>query len=170
MSESSGGSKGWIFPVVLAVLVVGLVTIALSRGPTQLDPDTPEGTVQEYLVAMDDRRYEDALAIVHPQLSERCEPEDVRQVAPLEFTARLGHSSGQFGEFREFGVVSTDEFGVDQLPAGTEFIEVTISRSDGGGFGSSWDEYVVFELAEEEDFYWIVGEPWPYFMWNCSGF
>ena len=167
MSESTGRSVGWVFPVVLGVVVVGLVAIALSRRPAQLDPDTPEGTVQEYLLAVDEQRYEDALAVLHPGIGEVCQPEDLRQSSPPDFTARLGHSSDRFGDV---GIVSTEEVPGRQLPAGTDFVEVTITRDDGGGFGSGWDEYVVFELAQDDDFYWIVGEPWPYFTWNCSGF
>jgi hypothetical protein len=27
----------------------------------------------------------------------------------------------------------------------------------------------MFELLDDDDFWWIVGDPWPYFTWECRG-
>jgi hypothetical protein len=37
----------------------------------------------------------------------------------------------------------------------------------GGVFGAGWDEYVIFEMSDDGEFWWIVSDPWPYFVWNC---
>lgn len=171
MSETGWTSRTWLFPLILGVVVVGLVAIALTRGPTDLDPDSPEGTIQEYLTALDEQRYEDALAVLHPQWGDICDPDDIANMGPADFTARLGHVStaGGFVEERFQDVGVGPGGALEELPSGTEFIDVTITRNEGGGFGSGWDEYVVFELVEEDGFYWIVGDPWPYFTWNCQG-
>ncbi len=169
MSEQQTRANAWLLPVVLGVVVVGLVAIALTRGPVELDPDTAQGTVQEYLVAMNDADYERALELLHPQWADGCEPDDLRNVGRRDFTARLGHMSSS-GIREEFGVVGEEFPTGEDLPGATEFVEVTITQGD-AGFGGGWDEYVVFELVEDDGFYWLVGDPWPYFTWNCrNGF
>ena len=166
MTETSSHSRSWLLPTVLAVVVVGLVAIALTRGPVELDPDTAEGTVQEYLLAISDRNYDKALELLHPRWGDICDANDLRNFGRDEFTARLGHNSTT-GRVDNFPI--EEEFpGRPDLPAATEFVDVTITYG-GSGLGSSWDELVVFELVEEDGFFWIVGDPWPYFTWNCQG-
>lgn len=153
----------WLVPAAAVGVVVLLVVIALARGPVLLDPDTPEGTIQEYLLALDERRLDEALELVHPQTRGTCTGEDLEQVGIPDFTAQLGFSSG-------FGGVITEGFEESigpgrPAPAATESVDVTITRLE---TGSSWDEYVTFQLADEDDFWWIVGEPWPYFTWACG--
>lgn len=168
MSAKTGGFSNWLLPVGLGVLVVVLVVIALTRGPVELDPDTPEGTVQEYLVAIDEERWDDAVAVIHPDWLGECGGSDLSRFAQGEFTAELGAPAG-FG-----GGVVREEFTVvgdgpgQQLPDPDETVEVTIRHTDTGVvFGSGWDEYVIFELSDEDGFWWIVNDPWPYFVWNC---
>ncbi|MGH8913478.1 MAG: hypothetical protein ACRDZM_03080 [Acidimicrobiia bacterium] len=50
----------WALPVAGVVAVVALVAIGLSRTPTDLDPETPEGTVQAYIEALVDGDFEAA--------------------------------------------------------------------------------------------------------------
>ena len=66
--------RGWLVPVGAAVLIVALVAVALVREPAQLDPNTPEGTVQVYLQAISDGDYEGAFAVLDPDFYEgmRC--------------------------------------------------------------------------------------------------
>lgn len=170
MSESRTTSRRWPLPVGLVVLVVTLVVIALTRGPVNLDPDTPEGAVQEYLLAIHERRWEDAVAVIHPGWLGACEGQDLATFADPDFTAELteGETDGfDFVPVRE----ETESIGVDarteDLPGPDTQIEVIISHDDSGPFGSSWNEYVVFELINEDDFWWVSGDPWPYFIWNC---
>jgi len=172
---------GWVVPVGLGALVIGLVSVALIRGPVQLDPDTPEGTVQDYLVALNERRWADALEVLHPQWRGECQADDLSGFAIADFSAELGtaDTGAGFGEAviveERFGVIGEGSAsGVEQgeeedLPGGTTFVEVTIHHQGEGGLGSTWDEYTMFELLDDDDFWWIVGDPWPYFTWECRG-
>lgn len=168
MSEKGRGFYTWLLPVGLGLLVVVLVAIALTRGPVELDPDTPEGTVQEYLVAIDEERWDDAVAVVHPNWLGSCDGEDLSRFAQGDFTAELGAPGGFTG-----GIVREEFVGSEvsePLPDPDETVEVTIRHSDTGGvFGGGWDEYVIFEMSNEDGFWWIVNDPWPYFVWNCRG-
>ena len=65
--------RGWLVPVGAAVLIVSLVAVALVREPAQLDPNTPEGTVQVYLQALSDGDYEGAFAVLDPEFYEGCD-------------------------------------------------------------------------------------------------
>ncbi|MFZ0014687.1 MAG: hypothetical protein WAL25_11305 [Acidimicrobiia bacterium] len=169
MSEQ-GSRSGWWLPAGLAVLVIGLVAVALTRGPVSLDPDTPEGTVQEYLLALHEERWDDAIAVIHPQWLGNCDADDLSAFADPEFTAELGHSEEFGGGFVQegFDAVGGDGFNPGELPGSDTSVEVTISRGDGGPFGSGWTEWVTFELVNEDDFWWISGDPWPGFVWNCQ--
>lgn len=170
MSEGPRRLPTWLLPVGLVVLVVGLVTIALTRGPVELDPDSPEGTVQEYLRAIDQERWDEAVEVIHADYRGECEGEDLAAFAQGDFSAELGAPDGATG----FGVGFpeedfTDEGGVEPPPGSDATVEVTIRHQDTGGLGGGWDEYVLFELTDTDDFWWIVNDPWPYFVWNCRG-
>jgi hypothetical protein len=162
---------GWLLPVGLAVVVISLVTIALTRGPVSLDPDTPEGTVQEYLQAINDRRWDDAIAVIHDDWRGFCQGSDLQAFASGDFSAALGTPSGLGGFSSPPQLGPITEVGPTQatIPEDTTRVDVTISHHDGGGLGSSWEEHVAFELSFDGDFWWIVGDPWPYFVFNCSG-
>lgn len=173
MSETEPSSRRWLLPVGLAVAVIALVLIALTRGPVELDPDTPEGTVQEYLVAIEEKRWDDAVAVIHPQWLGECDGDDLARFADFEFSAELGRSdsSGAFGgviveeRFTEIG--GSDDAVSEDFPVVDAHVEVTINRGDSGPFGRGWDEYVLFEMVDEDDFWWVGGDPWPHFVWNC---
>ena len=170
MSEGPRRLPGWLLPVGLGVLVVGLVTIALTRGPVELDPDSPEGTVQEYLRAIDQERWDEAVEVIHADYRGECEGEDLAAFAQGDFSAELGAPDGASGFGVEFPEEAfTDEGGVEPPPGTDATVEVTIRHQDTGGLGGGWDEYVLFELTDTDDFWWIVNDPWPYFVWNCRG-
>lgn len=143
-------AKTWLF-VGGAVAVVGvLLALALVREPVELDPNTPEGTVQNYLQAVSDRDYEGAFNLIDPVYTEGCSPSDLAAAAPKEpFTATLGESetTGQFA-----------------------FVTVTIRQgSNRGGLESaisSFNEF--FDLDNGSGQWKIIGSPWPYFEWRCD--
>jgi hypothetical protein len=171
MSTPERKLPGWVLPLGLVVLVGGLVAIALTRGPVELDPDTPEGTVQEYLLAISEQRWDDAIEVVHEDWRGSCEGSDLEAMHPGDFSAELGTEFGGEGEFIfEGGVaVAPGEPGAPAtIPDDATQVEVTIHRSDDGGLGSSWSEYVVFELSNDGEFWWLVGDPWPHFTWACQ--
>lgn len=167
MTDRQPAKSRWLLPAALGIVVVALVAIALLRGPVVLEPDSPEGTVQEYLVAIDEERWEDAVAVVHPDWLGGCTASDVEIFDPGDFAAELGIQSGFDGQVvRETFEVIGDDLGVQPPPGDTE-VEVTITHDTGGGIGSGWNEYVAFELVDDGEFWWIVNDPWPYFIWNC---
>ena len=163
MSETGRKIPGWLVPAGLGIVVVALVAIALLRGPASLDPSTPEGAVQEYLVALSEERWDDAAAVVHEDALGNCTSDDIRAFGTVDFTAELGFQGDFFGGVAERAVFDDGS----ALPSGDTLVDVTITHSSEGGLGSGWSEFVTFEMFEEEGFWWITGDPWPYFVWNC---
>lgn len=148
MSETN--RPAWLLPAGIGLLVLVLVVVALLRDPVQLDPETPDGTVQEYLQAISDNDYEAAFATLHPDEFEECVPSDIqRHVNDEPFTASL-ESDG------------------DAMPDSERaIVNVRIRFGTGGPFGSGWETFESFELVSEDGFWWITGEPWPYFSFDC---
>ena len=141
--------RGWLVPVGAAVLIVALVAVALVREPAQLDPNTPEGTVQVYLQAISDGDYEGAFAVLDPDFYEGCDAGSLANPRQEDFTARID-DSGQ--------PVSGD----------TAFVGVSMTFGDGGAFGSQWTLNQSFSVVRHDESWWITGEDvWPYFAWDC---
>jgi hypothetical protein len=155
---------------VIAVGVVALVGIALARGPAQLDPSTAEGTVQEYLQAISDQRWEDAYAVLDEQRFADCGPEDIANVNPGPFSATLGQSddSGVEIPIAPGGGFDNGIPGTTTPPDDTALVQVTLRFGEGGVFGSGWEQWETFSLVSRDGFWWISEDPWPYFRWSCS--
>jgi len=149
MSERAS-SRTWL-ALGGALLVIGvLVVIALVREPIQLDPNTPEGTVQNYLQAISDHDYEGAFNLIDPETTEGCAPSDLARAAPSQsFSATLGEAE------------TTGE---------TAYVTVSMSfASSPGPFEpgmGSFDEY--FELKQIEGQWYLTGNSWPYYEWMCD--
>lgn len=140
----------WLLPAGIGILVIVLVIVALVRDPVELDPDTPEGTVQEYLQAISDNDFDRAFELLRPDEFAECVPGDIeRHVSDEPFTASL-ESDGE---------PVSDE---DRV-----IVNVRIRFGTGGPFGSGWETFESFELVSEDGFWWITGEPWPYFSFEC---
>ena len=132
------------------MLVVALVIVALARDPVQLDPSTPEGTVQAYVQAIADKDYETAFELLHPDEREGCRPAD------------LAH----FGRDDPFTVTLGDT----DVSNGTAFVEVTISQGPSPGpFDSGRGGHEELFTLEKSDGQWLItGEPWPYYGFGCE--
>lgn len=156
---------GWVMPAGLALLVAGLVVVALVRGPASFDPDTPEGAVQEYLVAISEERWDDAIEVIHDDWRGSCQGSDLQISDPGDFSAELGSDGGFGGEFIEERFIDIEGGTSPTMPEETTIVDVTIRRGGPGG----WSEHVSFELGRDEGFWWLMGDPWPYFLWNCQG-
>ena len=148
MDMSEGANLRWIVAGGFVVVVVVLAGIALLREPALLDADTPEGTVQRYLQAISDSDYDLAYTYLDPVHYEGCGPEDIARHAPND-------------SFNATFADSTDTGGV-------AFVEVTM-RFGGGAdpFGSAWTSYEQFQLEADGSAWFITGEAWPYFFWEC---
>lgn len=167
MSERESLAR-WGIPVGIAVVVAILVVVALVRDPVALDPDSPEGTVQEYLQAVSEERWEDALAVLDPERFAECSVSDIASSAPGQpFTASLQEGDApQGGRFEE--VPSDDEPTASTTPPDEErIVEVTLRFGDTGPLGSGWTTHEVFEMVSRDGFWWISNDPWPYFGWRC---
>lgn len=159
----------WGVPAGIAAAVVVLVVVALVRDPVQLDPDSPEGTVQEYLQAISDERWEDVHAVLDPERFADCAAADIAADAPGEpFTASLqtGSNSVVVERFEEIGGNQTAA-PTTTPPDEETAVEVTLRFGDSGPFGGGWTTYEVFQVVSRDGFWWISGDPWPYFGWRC---
>lgn len=165
-----GSWTRWGVPAGIAAAVLVLVLVALVRDPVQLDPETPEGTVQEYLQAISEERWDDAYEVLDPQRFGDCGPADIAAAAPgTPFTASLQIQGGdvvveRFEEIGGEGVETT----TTSPPEDEAAVEVTLRFADSGPFGSGgWTTHEVFEVVSRDGFWWISGEPWPHFGWSC---
>lgn len=160
----------WAVPAGIALGVVVLVTVALIRDPVQLDPDSPEGTVQEYLQAIGEERWDDAYAVLEPERFDGCDPADIAANAPGEsFTATLQRGPGSMvvEQFEEIGGNSSTT--TTSPPDDEAEIEVTLRFGDSGLFGGGgWTTFEVFPVVSRDGFWWVSGDPWPYFSWRCT--
>ncbi|MCH8982469.1 MAG: hypothetical protein IH943_00030 [Acidobacteria bacterium] len=149
MSEGAGIRTWWIAGSAAAVVLV-LVAVALNRDPVQLDPSSPEGTVQLYLQAISDGDYKEAFSLLHPDDSEGCDAADLAVAAQTDpFTATLGAAEI-----------------VDDIA----FVDVSINEgSSPGPFDAGGGGYSELFVLEEVEGQWLItGEPWPYFKWRCE--
>jgi hypothetical protein len=148
MSEEN--RPAWLLPTGIGLLVLVLVVVALLREPVQLDPGTPDGTVQEYLQAISDDDFETAFELLHPDEFDGCVPSDIqRHLGDQPFTASL-ESDVEPMDDRDLTIVNV------RIRFGTE-----------GPFGSGWETFESFELVSEDGMWWITGEPWPHFFFAC---
>lgn len=154
---------GWLLPAALAVLVGTLVVVALTRGPSQFDPDTPEGSVQEYLIAISEERWDDAIEVLHEDWRDGCDGSDLAASSPGPFTATLRTDGEVRGLSSDFVAVSRRPGeAMPTVPDEVTRVEVDIRRGEG------WTDYAMFELVDDDGFWWLVGDPWPHFGWNCE--
>jgi hypothetical protein len=136
---------GWVLPVVGVVAVVVLVVIGLNREPEQLDPDTPEGTVQAYIAALVDGDFDAASAF---WADGGCVPDSINPTggAP-EISATLVRVDGDDQE-------------------ATVVIGITESLTDPVNGIYEHDEW--FNLVREDDGWRIVQPSWPYYDQICE--
>ena len=150
MSEGASSRTLWFF-VGAAVVIVGLLLIALTREPVSLDPNTPEGAVQNYLQAIADRDYEGAFNLIHPDWTEGCTSADLAASAPQNsFSAAISDT---------------------ETEQNNAFVTVTMREgATSGPFDAGLSTYPEFFELENTTGQWLLtGYPWPYFEWRCDG-
>jgi hypothetical protein len=139
----------WLWPVTIGVVVFVLVVVALVREPVQLDPATPEGTVQQYLQAISGGDFDAARELLDPESFDGCTAADIqRSVWEENFTASLPTEPG-------------DHSGERAL------VEVTMRFGSGGVLGGGWESQELFVLVDRDGLWRIAEDPWPYFGWDC---
>ena len=126
--------------VVVALIAVAIV-LALQPTP-QLDPATPEGTVQGYFQALFDDDDELARTYFTDDLADRCEPS--------EFHDRSDERAGVV-------IVDTETRG-DRVRVHVKITE-TYGTDPFGSSSYSFDETLVLEQHGDR---WLIAEPpWP---------
>lgn len=135
----------WVVPAALGALVVILGAVALIRGGGDPDPATPEGALRLYLEGIASGDFEQAYRFLDPQGFQGCDPEDIEQNA---------------GFIDAFTALHRET----RMRDGTATIVMDI-RFDGGFIG--FPNEMEFQMVERDGFWYVTGDPWPYFSWNC---
>ena len=68
---------GVIIGLVVVALVVAAAVVNAVRPPEQFSRDTPEGTVQAFLLALNDEDYDGAHALLSEESRDECTPADL---------------------------------------------------------------------------------------------
>lgn len=144
---ADGRSLGLVVGVVLAV-AVAVAAIATSMRPSpQLDPNTPEGTVQAFFQRVEEDDWEGVRALLSARLQEDCEASEL----------------AQFRDDVDRAVISEVE------AAGSEtIVEVRVSRVviDDPFNPYSYDDTFQFVLAQEDGRLAVAELPWQFY---CEG-
>jgi hypothetical protein len=148
MSEETTNQRKWVFPVAAGTVLLALTLIALFREPVVLDSDTPAGTVQAFLQAIDDEDFAAARQHLSSELREECTESDIASAGPYDsFTATLGQ---------------VDEFGDETLV----YVSLRLGNE------SSIDGYTFdpgpYRLQRESGEWGITEIAWPYFSFECD--
>ncbi len=143
-------SRRWLLTFGLAIGVLVIVTVALvlataSRGEEPLLPeDTPEGTVQRFLLAVRDEDYLKAESYLSPPIDDKI-TYDLRR----NRMAGLGEGAGWKATLGK-SIVKDDEATVD--------VTVAVFRPS-GPFENSVRTYRVTFFLKKEDTSWHITSP-----------
>ena len=145
-TSSSRWLAGIAVSVALLALASVIVTLARSGDMELLPEGTPEGTVQRYLLAVDEREFEAAYALLGAEYHEGCSPDDFRgsRFFGLDDNVRIRLNA------------------VEEMSDGTE-VSVTITQFRGSPpfevSESTFDEH--YFLRETAEGWRIDSAPWP---------
>jgi hypothetical protein len=132
--------------VVAAISIVALIAVlAVKETTPQLDGNTPEGTVQQYLHSVTDRDFN--FAITYLATDTKCKIEDFDQ-AYIQDSFRISLSD-------------------TSITGDSASVKVSIENSSGDPFGGSYAESQTFRLAKSGSGWKISGIPWP--TYQCGG-
>ena len=132
--------------VIAAITIVALIVVLAVKNPaTQLDKDSPEGTVQQYLGAVTDRDFTQALTFL--ATDSKCTVEDFDR-AYIQESLRIGLSD----------VTSSTN---------TATVKVKVEYSNGDPFGGTYGDTQTFRLTKDDSGWKITGIPWP--TYECGG-
>lgn len=130
--------------IVVVASIVVLAIAALMNDPAVLDPDSPEGVVQQYVQAVADEDWPAARSFFMPELADRCTIADLAQ-------SRVDNVSR----------VSIDDVSRADGQAVVSVV-ITYSSADDPLSTSTWDDRVTFVLVDSGG--WAFEEvSWPYF-------
>ena len=132
--------------VVAAISIMALIAVlAVKETTPQLDANTPEGTVQQYLKSVTERDFD--AAIKHLASDTKCKIEDFDQ-AYIQDSVRISLSD-------------------TSITSDSAMVKVGIENSSGDPFGGSYAESQTFRLTKSASAWKISGIPWP--TYQCGG-
>ena len=144
-------SSRWLAGIAVSVALLALASVIVtlaSSGDVELLPEgTPEGTVQRYLLAVDEREFEAAYALLGAEYHQDCSPDDFRgsRFFGLDDNVRIRLNS------------------VEEMSDGTE-VSVTITQFRGSPpfevSESTFDQH--YFLRETAEGWRIDSAPWPF--------
>jgi hypothetical protein len=132
--------------VIAAIAAVALIAnLAVNDSTAQLDKESPEGTVQQYLSAITDKDFDQALNYLADD--SKCTIEDFDR-AYVQDSLRILLSDTTSSET-------------------TASVTVTIETSNGDPFYNGYAETQTFRLTKDDSGWKITGIPWP--TYECGG-
>ena len=132
--------------VVAAISIMALIAVlAVKETTPQLDANTPEGTVQQYLKSVTERDFD--TAITYLASDTKCKIEDFDQ-AYIQDSFRISLSD-------------------TSITSDSAMVKVGIENSSGDPFGGSYAESQTFRLTKSASAWKISGIPWP--TYQCGG-
>ena len=132
--------------VVAAISIMALIAVlAVKETTPQLDANTPEGTVQQYLKSVTERDFD--TAITYLASDTKCKIEDFDQ-AYIQDSVRISLSD-------------------TSITSDSAMVKVGIENSSGDPFGGSYAESQTFRLTKSASAWKISGIPWP--TYQCGG-
>ena len=149
-------SSRWLVAIagVVAALIVASVVVALvnPRGAAETLPeDTPEGTVQRFILALQDEDYSLAHSYLSDELKKSCSVEGVREAA--QFFAEVSQNQS-----RRVALLEKEELSGGRTQVRVRVTEVSVSLPFGVNENSHQERYVLVQEAGE----WRFAElPWP---------
>ena len=131
---------------VAAISIVAFIAVlAVKETTPQLDSNTPEGTVQQYLQSVTARDFDSAITYLASDT--KCKIEDFDQ-AYIQDSVRISLSN-------------------TSITSDSASVKVSIENSSGDPFGGSYAEAQTFRLTKSDSGWKISGIPWP--TYQCGG-
>ena len=132
--------------VVAAISIVALIAVlAVKETTPQLDANTPEGTVQQYLQSVTARDFDSAITYLASDT--KCKLEDFDQ-AYIDDSVRVS-------------LLDTT------ITTNLASVRVSIENSSNDPFGGAYTEAQTFRLTKSDTGWRISGIPWP--TYQCGG-
>ena len=144
MSEKRANKVLGIVLAAIAIVAV-IVVLSVNEPVAQLDKDSPEGTVQQYLGAITDKDFSQAMDYLASD--SKCTIQDFER-AYIQDSLRIGLSD----------LTTT---------ADSASVTVKIDTSSGDPFDGGYSETQTFTLTKEESGWKVTGIPWP--TYECGG-
>ena len=137
-----------IVGVLLATLLLVSIAIILLRGESELDPDSPEYAVQQYINSMRESDYEAAHRWLSPELQERCPAKTLFE-----------ESGSRRDRTEDPRITLRDVETIDQ----STFVTVRVSRVNEGLFGPSESSFTRrYEVQKVGGDWRVAAARWPY--------